>query len=136
MENTGLSTNTAFFNINARLSPEDLSHLTGVAQATLANWRSTNQGPAYFRFGRKVWYHLADVEEWMSSQRRNTNGVTKSERKVALPIPGRRTEGRRDHRFGGYETKRTKSADDGVAAPASGIGREMGTPPAGTDNIQ
>src|ERR1017187_2080764 len=112
MQDTGRATNATFFNIDARLSPEDLSRLTGVALSTLSNWRSTNQGPVYFRFGRKVWYHRADVEEWMISQRRNTNGVARSERKLALQIPDRRKESRRDHRFGGYETKRAKSADD------------------------
>jgi hypothetical protein len=35
---------------------------------TLANWRSMNYGPPYFKVGKTVFYRLIDVEQWESRQ--------------------------------------------------------------------
>jgi predicted DNA-binding transcriptional regulator AlpA len=43
--------------------------LTGVNDGTLRYWRSTDQGPAWFRLGeRKIAYLRSDVERWLSQQ--------------------------------------------------------------------
>ena len=35
-----------------------------VTTGTLANWRANKKGPAYIRFGARVRYPLAKLEEW------------------------------------------------------------------------
>jgi hypothetical protein len=51
------------------LSSAETSELTRVKAGTLRYWRSTGQGPAWFRLGpRKIAYLRGDVESWMRSQ--------------------------------------------------------------------
>jgi predicted DNA-binding transcriptional regulator AlpA len=48
---------------------EGVSAMTGVKTGTLRYWRSTGQGPAWFRLGpRKIAYRRSDVERWMREQ--------------------------------------------------------------------
>jgi hypothetical protein len=39
-----------------------------VSSKTLANWRSTGNGPAYVKIGGRVMYPLERVEEWEAAR--------------------------------------------------------------------
>ncbi len=52
----------------------ELSTLLNVAQMTLARWRATGRGPAYFRLdamsqSSPVRYHRSDVAAWINEQK-------------------------------------------------------------------
>jgi hypothetical protein len=36
---------------------------------TLRFWRATNQGPRSYVVGRRLWYDVADLDEWLKTQR-------------------------------------------------------------------
>ena len=38
-------------------------------RSTLAAWRATGRGPAYFKVGRTVLYHPNDIRDWLAAQR-------------------------------------------------------------------
>ena len=44
----------------------------GVTVETLMNWRKKNQGPAYYRFGRRFYYKESDIAAWAQ---RNKGGA-------------------------------------------------------------
>jgi len=48
------------------LTPTELSQRYNslVSLKTLANWRSTGEGPAFTKVGSRVFYRLTDVLEW------------------------------------------------------------------------
>lgn len=48
------------------LTPAELARRWGgaVTTGTLANWRSKGSGPAFAKFGSRVRYPLARVQEW------------------------------------------------------------------------
>jgi predicted DNA-binding transcriptional regulator AlpA len=51
------------------LTSGEVSDLTHVKEGTLRYWRSTDQGPAWFRLGpRKIAYRRSDVERWLQVQ--------------------------------------------------------------------
>mgnify|MGYP000384882413 FL=1 len=39
----------------------------GVAEQTLASWRSDRQGPNYVKLGKTVFYRRADLEQWIAA---------------------------------------------------------------------
>ena len=41
-----------------------------VKPGTLANWRWRKYGPPYIKVGRKVEYHVDDIEAWKADQRK------------------------------------------------------------------
>ncbi len=45
--------------------------LGNIAEQTLANWRSSQRGPAYVKVGRLVYYRRSDICAWLSSQIRD-----------------------------------------------------------------
>ena len=49
------------------LSPGELATILGLAEATLADWRSQGRGPAYAKVGRRIWYLRNRVESWIQS---------------------------------------------------------------------
>lgn len=49
-------------------SDQAASHLV-LSEATLRNWRSAGQGPAYVKVGRSVRYMTTDLDGWMGAQR-------------------------------------------------------------------
>ena len=53
---------------NVELStPERLSDLfLGLSVKTLANLRSAGRGPRYFRRGRRIYYKVGDVRDWLT----------------------------------------------------------------------
>ena len=54
---------------NQYLSPQELadSEICRFSTGTLANWRSQGKGPRYYKVGRKVLYHVADVLDFIRS---------------------------------------------------------------------
>ena len=55
--------------ISDRLTTAEASVYLGVSAHTLSQWRGYGRGPAYVKYGNKVWYLLADLEAWVASQR-------------------------------------------------------------------
>ncbi len=45
------------------------AEVLGIAGQTLHQWRMASKGPKYFKFGRRVLYDLADLEEWIEACR-------------------------------------------------------------------
>ena len=46
------------------------AHLIGVRHQTLSNWRCAGKGPRYIALSpNRVVYKLADLDEWLESQR-------------------------------------------------------------------
>lgn len=53
-------------NLDYRLSIEETTLYLGVTKATLANWRSTNCGPKYYKPTNKlIYYFKSDLDEWI-----------------------------------------------------------------------
>ena len=47
------------------LSPDQLYAAYGLNVGTMANLRNKNQGPKYFKVGKKVVYFVEDIEAWI-----------------------------------------------------------------------
>ena len=58
--------------MNDFLTPEELARILRVRPTTLANWRCSARGPAYFRFEGVVCYRVGDVVAWMEEHRVET----------------------------------------------------------------
>lgn len=56
------------------LNPCEVSELTGIPTATLAQWRYRKQGMPYLRIGRLVRYDQADVIAWLQRCRIEVRG--------------------------------------------------------------
>lgn len=50
------------------LTTEQAAALLGLAERTLANWRSAEMGPRYIKVGTDVLYRVQAIEEWMMEQ--------------------------------------------------------------------
>jgi Helix-turn-helix domain len=97
-----------------RLTPAEVASELGVEIRTLTNWRSARKGPAYYAIARNIFYRASDVESWIESQRKETpkqHGSKKQERHMALALADSRPRGQREHRFGGYQTKRERGPE-------------------------
>lgn len=57
-----------------KLSRKDAADRIGLPVKTLDNWRQLGKGPAFFKLGSRVIYEAADVDAWLSQQRRSLNG--------------------------------------------------------------
>lgn len=55
------------------LTPKELSdrYKGQISQRTLANWRSSGEGPKFTKIGGRVLYPIQSVEEW---ERKRTKG--------------------------------------------------------------
>lgn len=62
------------------LTPGEVSAITGIPTATLAQWRYRKQGPRYLRIGRLVRYDLADVDTYLQRCRIEVRGQPTQER--------------------------------------------------------
>jgi excisionase family DNA binding protein len=51
------------------LSTTEAAAYTGLSDQTLANYRSSGRGPAYFKVGRYARYDEHDLRAWMRSRR-------------------------------------------------------------------
>ncbi len=50
-----------------------ISQYTGIARQTHNRWRHEGAGPRFVRLGRRVFYRVADLREWIrASVRQNT----------------------------------------------------------------
>jgi excisionase family DNA binding protein len=93
------------------LSPQELAETFGLSPDTLADWRSQRRGPAYLSVGRKIWYPKDRVDKWLETKLKETkeDGITETERHVALPVQTRRQGIQRNHKLGRHRTKRDRS---------------------------
>jgi len=55
---------------DGRLSRSHAARYLGVAEQTLANWRSLGRGPKSFRLGGRVFYRLVDLEAFVDETMR------------------------------------------------------------------
>lgn len=46
-------------------TPEEIQAIFGLDVGTLANLRWKKKGPKFFKVGRRVYYFLKDVEDWL-----------------------------------------------------------------------
>lgn len=46
------------------LTSNEVGALLGISRRTLDRYRSLKRGPAYYKFGNKVRYRLADLDAW------------------------------------------------------------------------
>ena len=60
--------------INDLLSVGQAADLLEVSIYTLSSWRVERRGPAYYKIGSRVCYHVDDINDWISSQRREPLG--------------------------------------------------------------
>lgn len=49
------------------INPAEAANFLGVKTGTLAIWRCYKKGPRYRKIQGKVWYTLADLEEFINS---------------------------------------------------------------------
>jgi len=50
------------------LTPKEVAAENKLSEKTLANWRSTGEGPRYVRFGKRaIRYRRADVEAFIAA---------------------------------------------------------------------
>ena len=54
--------------IQKSLTPRQAAEIYGIAEGTLANYRSQNKGPRYYKSGRKVIYFVDEFESWLRRQ--------------------------------------------------------------------
>lgn len=56
--------------IRQYMTPQQFCDYLGghLSPRTAANWRSSNQGPAYVKVGGKVLYPVASVTAWLASR--------------------------------------------------------------------
>lgn len=52
------------------MTPQQVCEYLGghLSPRTMANWRSSNQGPAYVKAGGKILYPVSSVTEWLSKR--------------------------------------------------------------------
>ncbi len=53
--------------VDRKLTPKEAAEHIGVAEQTLAVWRTTNRYPdlVYLKVGRAVRYRLSDLDKWL-----------------------------------------------------------------------
>lgn len=56
------------------LTPAEAASYLRANARTLERWRSAGGGPAFVKIGRKVAYSLADLDAWVTHQRREHTG--------------------------------------------------------------
>lgn len=62
--------------LSAWVNREQLALQLGVTCGTLARWGTEGVGPAYIRIGKRVFYRVLTVEEWLvSEERRQGKGL-------------------------------------------------------------
>lgn len=59
--------------VSLMLTPEEAARHLGIKVSTLASWRFTSVGPAYYRVGNgrgsSVRYRLDDLDAWLQAHR-------------------------------------------------------------------
>lgn len=66
------------------LTVPEVITLTRVPEGTLAYWRSSGKGPAWFRVGgRRVVYERAVITEWLAKQKRQSQEEQAKQNRLA-----------------------------------------------------
>jgi predicted DNA-binding transcriptional regulator AlpA len=60
-----MNTNTT----SSLLDAQKAADWTGLSTSTLAKLRLTGNGPTYSKLGRRVVYHVGDLEAWIEAHR-------------------------------------------------------------------
>ena len=60
------------------LSVNEAARKLGLSVSWLNKARITGGGPAYLKLGRRVFYSLGDLEDWVASRRRRNTSVQPS----------------------------------------------------------
>lgn len=77
------------------LPPSEAASYTLISDATLAAYRSRGVGPAFVKFGNRVFYQRRDLDEWIASRRvRSTAEGRALESHSRKPNPRRKTASR------------------------------------------
>lgn len=58
----------------------------GLSRRTLEKMRTTGDGPPYRKHGRYIRYHVADLEAWSASRRKNSTSEEDSFARSARPV--------------------------------------------------
>lgn len=66
-------------NLNHLIPNAEAAKILGVIVQTLANWRLQQRGPAYIRLGRKIYYRVEDLQDYILSKRVDPNADLKGE---------------------------------------------------------
>ena len=59
------------------ITPTEAAKRINSSEATLSRWRSQGKGkgPAFYQFGRRYWYDVADLEAFIVANRIETDNV-------------------------------------------------------------
>jgi len=57
-------------NLPELMTPKALAEYLGVAEQTLANWRSQGGGPTYTKIGGRIRYQKGDVQAWLKTRKK------------------------------------------------------------------
>ena len=70
------------------LNTREAAEIVGMSPRTLEYYRTTGQGPAYFKLGGRVRYALEDIERWVHARRRySTRGPERAGPRRAATTP-------------------------------------------------
>jgi len=58
--------------------PSEVAAAIGVAEQTLASWRSDGVGPRYVKLGKAVFYRREELAEWIAANVTGTGGELKA----------------------------------------------------------
>jgi DNA-binding transcriptional MerR regulator len=52
-----------------RVKVAEASAITGITVGTLRFWRHTNQGPKSYTIGNRLYYDVADLDDWLAAEK-------------------------------------------------------------------
>jgi hypothetical protein len=68
--------------------PPDVAQFLRRTEKTLANWRSGEIGPRYYKVHGRILYDMADVRAWLASQRVDRQPASQRvDRQPAAKVP-------------------------------------------------
>ena len=70
----------------------------GLSPRTLEDYRQSGEGPEFYRFGRRVRYHVADLEAWAAARRRNSTADDGRARRTPTALHRRKAPRRAPNR--------------------------------------
>jgi excisionase family DNA binding protein len=92
------------------LTTTEAGTYVGLSRRTLEKMRTTGSGPIYRKHGRYVRYHIADLDAWSTSRRKNS---TSEEDAYAPPQRRERPAVRQARRTSVARKARTAGASEG-----------------------
>jgi excisionase family DNA binding protein len=96
----------------AQLTTAEAARRLGICEATLNDWRTRNEGPAYTKTGRLVRYPDYEIERWIRDRTIQTSlrsGPQKEARQVGIPLQAARQDLLPVHRYRGRTRKHFRS---------------------------